>query len=226
MNTVARRIDSEWLRVHLAAGSRSAALAARLPLCLGSERPRGQQAHRAARRRRTAHDPGRRQLRTTGHCPLRPDGRSRGDHAGGGGDGIRCHRRTGDLDPAVIRQRLCGCPGRARKHKGMNRPLADRAFGRQCGAGHHDAGPGRGGRPRLRCGPHHGQHHPPGPATDQDRAGRQAGLVHLLHAAAGAGAGLWRLRRQSRPQRRRAGRHRHPERRFGQRLRHSAARWR
>jgi phosphate acetyltransferase len=68
--------------------------------------------------------------------------------------------------------------------QGLNAGLAEEAAARPGGAGHHDAATGRSGRAGVRRGAHHRQHHPPGPATDQDRARRPAGLVDLLHVPA------------------------------------------
>jgi hypothetical protein len=57
-------------------------------------------------------------------------------------------------------------------------------------------------RPGLGRHPLHRQHHPPGPATDQDRAGLHPGVVGVLHAVPGRGAGVWRLRDEPAPERR------------------------
>lgn len=125
---------------------------------------------------------------------------------------------TGPGAPALRRAHGDPAPG-----QGPERTNGRRATGRQCGAGHHDAGPGRGGRPGVRRRAHHRQHHPPGPAADQDRPRLQAGVLGVLHAPAGTGGGLRRLRGEPRPQRRGAGRDRRAERCLRRRLRHRPA---
>jgi phosphate acetyltransferase len=94
----------------------------------------------------------------------------------------RSQRSTRQLHPAH---------GGTAQGQGPERTDGRAAAGRQCGAGHHDAGAGRSGRPGIRRGTHHRQHHPPCPAADQDRTGSQAGFQRVLHADAGTGAGLW-----------------------------------
>ena len=110
--------------------------------------------------------------------------------------GIAATGRPGDHRPgpaAALRR----TDGRAAQGQ-AERADGGAATGGQRGPGDHDACPGRGRRPGLRRHPHHRQHHPPGAATDQDRARLQPGVVSVFHVVTGPGAGLRRLRGESR----------------------------
>ena len=83
------------------------------------------------------------------------------------------------IDPDLVRQRYVEPMVELRKGR-AERADGGAATGGQRGPGDHDACPGRGRRPGLRRHPHHRQHHPPGAATDQDRARLQPGVVSVF----------------------------------------------
>ena len=127
------------------------------------------------------------------------------------------------IDPDQVREQYVAPMVELRKGKNLNAPMAEQQLEGPGGAGHHDAGPGSGRRPGFRRHPHHRQHHPPGPATDQDRPRLPPGVVGVLYAPARPGGGVRRLRGEPRSGCRRTGGNRPAERGLGQRLRHRAA---
>ena len=105
---------------------------------------------------------------------------SRTRSGGGPGPGIVLPEGLEIIDPDLVRQRYVEPMVELRKGKGLERADGGAATGGQRGPGDHDACPGRGRRPGLRRHPHHRQHHPPGAATDQDRARLQPGVVSVF----------------------------------------------
>ncbi|MCY1415345.1 hypothetical protein D9M71_308240 [compost metagenome] len=201
----------------------TAPVAAGVPLHADPAREQGRQAHRPPRRQRAAHRAGGGDLPYARHRPLRAAGQA-GGRAGGSADawhraaGGPGNRRSGPGARALRRT-----DGRPAQGQEPQRADGRATTGRQRGARHHDARSRRSRRPGFRRHPHHRQHHPPRPAADQDRTRLQPGVVGVLHAAAGPGGGLRRLRGEPRPVGQRPGGHRHPERRLRPGLRHSAA---
>ena len=181
--------------------------------------------YRPARGRRAAHDQSRGDLRRETRRPLRAARRS------------RAHPRR----RALARRRIAGRsrnprsrqhPFRAMSPQWSNASVEQRTDAAAGGKGtrgyrrsrHDDARRGRRRRSRLRRGPHDRQHGSPGPSAHQDRARIEHRLQRLLHADARSGAGLRRLRDQSRSDRRGTRRDRHPVGRQRRRVRPRSAR--
>ncbi|MNP00019.1 hypothetical protein D3C76_918030 [compost metagenome] len=202
--------------------ARTAPVAGSVPLPADPAGAAGQQAHRPAGRRRAAAGAGSGNLPGPRHCPLRAAGQARGCRCRGPRPGHHLAAGPGNPGPRGDSRALCGADGRAAQEQEPQCTNGRAATGRPGGDRNHDAGPGRSGRPGLGPGALHRQHHPPGPAVDQDRTGFEPGVVGVLHAVPRAGAGVRRLRDEPAPERCRTGRDRPAECRIGAGLRHRA----
>ena len=175
---VAGHIDFEWLKQRCDA-ARAAPVAAGVPLPGGATRAEGRQAHRPARgsEPRTVQAAAICQARGIARCVLlaKPEEVQAVAQA----QGIVLPEGLEIIDPDLVRQRYVEPMVELRKGK-AERADGGAATGGQRGPGDHDACPGRGRRPGLRRHPHHRQHHPPGAATDQDRARLQPGVVSVF----------------------------------------------